>query len=40
LVDWSSPDDDRKHVAEKVAEADDADGFDHALIAGGQLKCD
>jgi hypothetical protein len=35
-----SPDDDRGNVAEEVAEADDADGIDHPLIAGCQLKFD
>jgi hypothetical protein len=39
LVDAKCSTHNRKDVAEKVAEADDADSGGHALVAGRQLGC-
>jgi hypothetical protein len=36
-VNFKRPDGERGHVAEEVAEADDADGGGQALVPGGQL---
>lgn len=36
-VDAERDADDRRHVAEKVAQADDADGGGHAVLTGRQL---